>query len=145
MERLNDLDRRLIAALRKDGRAPISALAEQLGVSRATVTSRIDKLTAAGIITGFSVKTRDAGDTTGVRALSFIGVTGGTTTTEKVIAALRGFPEVERLHTTNGEWDLVAEVSCSDLKELDVMLRRMREIEGVRNSETSLLLRSVFV
>ena len=58
MERLTDLDRRLIAALRKDGRAPISSLAQQLGVSRATVTSRIEKLTASGVIVGFSVRVR---------------------------------------------------------------------------------------
>src|SRR5699024_3323200 len=43
MERLTDLDERLLAALRNDGRAPIAALATRLGVSRATVTSRIDK------------------------------------------------------------------------------------------------------
>lgn len=141
MKRLTDLDRRLIAALRKDGRAPISTLAEQLKVSRATVTSRIDKLTAAGVIIGFSVRVREEAEGTQVRAISFVEVTGRTT--DHVIDELRGFPEIQALHTTNGGWDLVAEITCADLRELDGVLRRMRGIPGVLNSETSLLLSSV--
>lgn len=141
MERLTDLDRRLISALRKDGRAPVAALAEQLGVSRATVTNRIEKLKAHGVIVGFSVRVRDHNETGEVRAISFIEVVGRTT--DHVIAELRGFPEIMALHTTNGGWDLVAEISCENLSDLDEMLRRMRGIKGVVNSETSLLLSSV--
>lgn len=141
MYRPTDLDRRLIAALRKDGRAPISTLAEQLGVSRATVTARIDKLTAHGVIVGFTVRVRDPAEASEVRAVSSIEVEGRTT--DRVIRELRGFPEIQALHTTNGGWDLVAEMSCSDLATFDDLLRRMRGIPGIVNSETSLLLSSV--
>ncbi|KRE36198.1 AsnC family transcriptional regulator [Janibacter sp. Soil728] len=141
MYRPTDLDKRLLSALRKDGRAPVSALADQLGVSRATVTSRIAKLTAHGIIVGFTVRVRDAAEASHVRAISFIEVEGRTT--DRVIRELRGFPEIQALHTTNGGWDLVAEVSCSDLGEFDDVLRRIRGIQGIVNSETSLLLSSV--
>lgn len=141
MPRLTDLDRRLISALRKDGRAPVAALAEQLGVARATVTSRIEKLKAAGVIVGFSVRVHDHSETGEVRAVSFIEVVGRTT--DHVIAELRGFPEIMALHTTNGGWDLVAEISCENLRDFDELLRRVRGIKGVVNSETSLLLSSV--
>lgn len=141
MERLTDLDRRLIAALRKDGRAPISSLAQQLGVSRATVTSRIEKLTASGVIVGFSVRVREDADLSRIRAISFIEVAG--TNTDRAIDELRGLPEIIALHTTNGAWDLVAEISCTDLRDLDRVLRLMRGVKGVLNSETSLLLSSV--
>ena len=141
MATLTALDRKLISALRKDGRAPVSVLAQQLGVSRATVTSRIEKLSARGVIVGFSVQVRDHLEAAQVRAVSFIEVEGRTT--EHVIAQLRGFPEIQALHTTNGGWDLVAEISCEDLAVFDDVLRRMRGIEGINNSETSLLLSSV--
>ena len=141
MYRPTDLDKRLISALRKDGRAPISALAEQLGVSRATVTARIDKLTAHGVIVGFTVRVRDPAEASEVRAVSSIEVEGRTT--DRVIRELRGFPEIQALHTTNGGWDLVAEMSCPDLAAFDDLLRRMRGIPGIVNSETSLLLSSV--
>lgn len=136
-----ELDRRLISALRQDGRAPVSSLARELGISRATVTSRIDRLTAEGIIVGFSVRVRDQSEAGEVRAISFVEVEGRTT--DHVIAGLRGFPEITALHTTNGGWDLVAEISCGSLHEFDAVLRRMRDIKGVINSETSLLLSSV--
>ena len=141
MKRISDLDRRLISELRRDGRAPVSALAERLSVSRATVTKRIDRLTAAGIIVGFSVRVRDPQETREIRAISFIELLGRATS--NAIAELRGYPEITALHTTNGAWDLVAEISCDDLQEFDALLTRLRGVKGLRNSETSLLLSSV--
>ena len=141
MERLSELDRRLISELRRDGRAPVSALAERLKVSRATVTKRIDRLTAEGVIVGFSVRVRDPSETGEVRAVSFIELYGRATS--QVIAELRGYPEITALHTTNGGWDLVAESSCTDLQEFDLLLTRLRGIRGIMNSETSLLLSSI--
>src|SRR5699024_2584200 len=126
MAALSDLDRRLISELRRDGRAPISALAERLGVSRATVTKRIDKLTAEGVIVGFSVRVRDPGETGEVRGLSLIELHGRATS--HVIAELRGYPEITALHTTNGAWDLIAEISCNDLQEFDALLTRLRGV-----------------
>lgn len=141
MLRLTDLDRRLISALRKDGRVPIAVLAEQLGIARGTVTNRIERLKSHGVIVGFSVRTRDYDEGERIRAISFIEVVGRTT--DRVIGELRGFPEIIALHTTNGGWDLVAEISCASLSDFDEMLRRVRGIKGVVNSETSLLLSSV--
>lgn len=141
MARLSDLDRRLISELRQDGRAPVAALAGRLGVSRATVTKRIDRLTAEGVIVGFSVRVRDPGEAGEIRGISFIEIEGRATS--HVIAELRGYPEIVALHTTNGAWDLVAEISCTDLQEFDMLLTRLRGIRGIMNSETSLLLSSI--
>ena len=141
MESLSELDRRLISELRRDGRAPVSALADRLSVSRATVAKRIDKLTAAGVIVGFSVRIRDPSETGEVRAVTAIELFGRATS--QVIAELRGYPEITALHTTNGAWDLIAEISCTDLQEFDALLTRLRGIKGIMNSETSLLLSSI--
>ena len=141
MPTLTDLDRRLLAALREDGRTPVAELSRRLGVTRATVTSRIDRLMADGVIIGFTVRVRDEADAGGVRAVSLIEVEGRTT--EQVIRRLRGFSEIEALHSTNGAWDLVAEMRTTDLAEFDRLLGRIRSVPGVLNSETSLLLTSV--
>jgi DNA-binding Lrp family transcriptional regulator len=138
---LDDLDRRLLAALREDGRAPVASLARTLGVARATVNSRIDRLVASGIIVGFSVRVRDELEPLAIHAISLIEVEGRTT--DDVIFGLRGMPEVIALHTTNGGWDLVAELRTETLAEFDRVLGRIRSIDGVVNSETSLLLSSV--
>lgn len=141
MSTLDDLDLRLIALLRVDGRAPVSTLAAQLDVTRATVTNRIERLVASGVVLGFSVRIREELDPSTVRAMTLIEVEGRTT--DDVIRRLRGFPEVHALHTTNGGWDLVAELRTDSLSAFDRLLGRIRSIEGVVNSETSLLLSSV--
>lgn len=141
MNSLDELDRRLLSALREDGRMPVVELARRLGVARATVTSRLERLTASGTIVGFTVRVRDETDPLAVRAMTLIEVEGRTT--DKVIRELRGFPEIRSLHTTNGGWDLVAELGAETLAHFDQVLGRIRSIKGVLNSETSLLLSSV--
>ena len=141
MTSLTELDHRLLAVLREDGRAPVAELARRLGVTRATVTARLDRLLAAGVIVGFTVRVREEARTGGVRAVSLIEVAGRST--DDVIAQLGRLPEIESLHTTNGSWDLVAEIRAADLAAFDALLARIRSVPGVRNSETSLLLTSV--
>jgi len=141
MDQLDDLDRRLLGALREDGRTPVAELARRLGVARATVNGRIDRLVASGTIIGFSVRVRDEADPLTIHAISFIEVEGRST--DDVIRGLRGFPEDIALHTTHGGWDLVAELRTETLGEFDRVLGRIRSIDGVVNSETSLLLSSV--
>ncbi|WP_432560815.1 Lrp/AsnC family transcriptional regulator [Kineococcus sp. SYSU DK003] len=142
MPEIDDLDRRLLAALRTDAREPVASLARRLGVTRATVTHRIERLTSAGVILGFTTRVREGAEGD-VRAISFIELEGRAT--DRVIDRLRGLPEIVSLHTTNGGWDLVAEIRTTSLAEFDRLLGRIRSVDGVVNSETSLLLSSVLV
>jgi DNA-binding Lrp family transcriptional regulator len=60
-----------------------------------------------------------------------------------VIRRLRGIAEIRALHTTNGNWDLVADIHTTSLSDFDRVLREVRMIDGVVNSETSLLLSTI--
>jgi DNA-binding Lrp family transcriptional regulator len=135
---MDETDQRLIAELRRDGRAPLSELAARLGLSRATVRVRMERLAARGEIAGFTVLTR--GDVTAapVRGLMMIGIEGRGT--ERILARLSGLPAVQAVHSTNGRWDLIAEIGAATLEELDETLARIRSFEGVTTSETNLLL-----
>jgi DNA-binding Lrp family transcriptional regulator len=62
---------------------------------------------------------------------------------DAVIAALRGDPAVSALHSTNGRWDIVAELRADSLEAFDRVLGRIRQLEGVSRTETSLLLSTV--
>ncbi|MGP6088900.1 Lrp/AsnC family transcriptional regulator [Antarctobacter jejuensis] len=137
----DDLDRRLIAILREDGRAPVSKLATILGVSRATVQNRLDRLLETGAVLGFTIRAREDGGAQGVRAIMMIEVSGHSTT--QVIRSLRGISALRQLHSTNGNWDLVAQLSADSLADFDRVLREVRSIPGITNSETSILLSSV--
>lgn len=141
MRPLDDLDRRLLAALRANGRESVAALARDLGVTRSTINARLDRLISSNTIVGFSVKIREGQNPDTIRAIALIEVEGRTT--DAVIGQLRGLIGVESLHTTNGGWDLVAELRTDTLANFDLLLRDIRSIEGIVNSETSLLLSSV--
>ncbi|MDG1707282.1 MAG: Lrp/AsnC family transcriptional regulator [Emcibacteraceae bacterium] len=137
----DQLDRELISLLRNDGRSPLSKLAEILNVSRGTVQNRLDRLVNSGTIHGFTVRVRNDYDQGTVRALMMVEVVGKSTS--QVIKKLRGMPELHTLHTTNGSWDLVAEIQTSNLNDFDRVLRDVRMIDGILNSETSILLSSI--
>ncbi|NMP31453.1 Lrp/AsnC family transcriptional regulator [Thalassotalea sp. M1531] len=139
--RYDVLDQSLIALLRADARASVSFLAKKLGVSRSTVQNRIDKLVNTGGILGFTIRAHQDIDQNVVRAVMMIEVVGRSTA--QVIQKLRGIPELAKLHTTNGKWDLVAEITTTNLTEFDRILRIVREIEGIIASETSILLTSI--
>lgn len=140
MLHLDALDRAIIATLRGDGRAPIAKIGSVLKVSRATVQARLDRLLDSGTILGFTVRVQEPGGTEGLRAVMMIEVAGRSTSA--IIRRLRSFPELRALHTTNGAWDLVAEISAEDLGSFDRILREIRSIDGILNSETSILLSS---
>jgi DNA-binding Lrp family transcriptional regulator len=141
MHTLDGLDRALIGILRGDGRAPLSKVAALLSVSRATVQSRLDRLVDSGAVLGFTMRVRQDQEGSAVRAIMSIEVAGRSTTT--VIKSLHGIPELHSLHTTNGAWDLIAEIHAESLQDFDRVLRLVRETAGVSNSETSILLSSV--
>lgn len=135
---LDDTDQALIAALRRNGRASLSDLAAQLGLARGTVTARMERLQNRGEIQGFTVVTRGDVSAMPVRGLMMISIEGRGT--ERIMARLAGLPEVTAVHSTNGRWDLIAEIGARTLEELDAVLIKVRNYDGVMGSETSLLL-----
>lgn len=137
-EALDDLDRRLIALLRDDGRLTTATLAKKLSVSRGTIHNRIDRLVRGGTILGFTVRLRSEAEDHGVRAMTLIEVRGNET--DAVLSALRRLPEIVQVHSTSGRWELVAEIRVQDLATFDRVLGDLRRIKGIANSETNILL-----
>ena len=135
---MDDIDRQLIALLRSDARASVASLAKSLGVARGTVQNRMAKLTANGTIVGYSVRLKPDVEEQRMRAFMTVAVEG--TKLDAVIRALRGEPAVTSLYSTNGRWDIVAELRADSLEGFDRALARIRLIEGISQTETSLLL-----
>ncbi len=135
---MDDTDRKLIAALRHDARASLSDLALRLGLSRTTIRARIERLQARGEILGFTVVLKGDAKTDPVRGLMMLGIEGRGT--ERILRQLQGLAEVRALHSTNGRWDVIAEIGAETLEAFDAVLARIRRFDGVATSETSLLL-----
>jgi len=135
---MDSTDRKLLGLLRENARATIASLAKALGVARGTVQNRIARLEADGTIVGYTVRLKPQVEEHRIRALTTIEVEGNRV--DAVIAALRGEPAVSGLHSTNGRWDIVAELRADSLEAFDQALVRLRALDGVSRTETSLLL-----
>jgi DNA-binding Lrp family transcriptional regulator len=137
---MDSLDLQLIGLLRADARESVATLAHKLGVSRGTVSNRIARLEADGVIVGYTVRLRPDTEPNQITAWMSISVEGNQT--RAVIATLLGEPGVASLHDTNGRWDLLAELRAGNLNELADVLERVRLIKGIANTETSIHLQT---
>ncbi len=137
---MDDIDHRLLALLRTDARQPVASLSAALGVSRSTVKARMDRLVETGVIQGFTIVLQAEQAQNAVRAVMLVEVDGRAA--DRVMQRLRGFPEVRTLQSTNGRWDMVALIETATLTEFDETLRRVRLLDGISSTETSILLSS---
>ena len=135
---MDDIDRQLIALLRENSRTPLATLAKKLRVARGTVQNRLAKLEADGTVMGYTVRLRPQVEEQRIRALMTVAVEGNKA--ESVNKALRGDPAVGALYSTNGRWDLVVELRADSLEAFDRVLGKIRLIDGISSTETSLLL-----
>lgn len=135
---MDDTDRELISLLRDNARTPVVALAKKLRVARATVQNRLARMEKDGTIVGYTLRLRPNAEAPRIRALMTVAVEGNLAT--EVLNALRGHPNVFSLHTTNGRWDIVAELRADTLEAFDQVLNAIRRISGIATTETSILL-----
>ncbi|MFM0295986.1 MULTISPECIES: Lrp/AsnC family transcriptional regulator [Paraburkholderia] len=135
---LDDVDHQLIALLRDNARTPVVTLAQQLRVARATVQNRLTRLEKNGVIVGYTVKLKPAVEKHRICGLMSIAVQGNRAA--EVVKVLRGHPNVATIHSTNGRWDLIAELLADSLENFDRVLGTIRLIDGIASTETSILL-----
>ena len=135
---MSEVDQIILGLLKENARMSVTDLAEKTGVSRPTIRSRIDYMETSGMITGYTVRYRPDVEKNIIRAWMSIMVEG--TKARSVIGELRLDSAVERLHKTNGKWDILVEIQADSLENFDKVLERIRCIAGIYNSETSILL-----
>lgn len=134
----DSLDTRLIECLKTDARASVTALAARLGVSRSTVQDRLRKLERGGTILGYTVTLQEGGGPHFVQALVMISV--NSKMNSRVLHALKNISALRRLYTVSGQFDLCAFVSAENTAALDAVLDTIRELPGVEETQSSMLL-----
>ena len=135
---MDSTDKDLVAILRRNSRESIANLAAKLGISRATVRSRMEKLITSGVIAGFTLRLREDELPFPVRGITLVKIAGHRT--KRITAQLEKSTAIRDIHSTNGKWDLIVELATETLADFDAALAAMREIDGISESETNLLL-----
>ena len=139
---MDEIDRLLLSRLRENARESTASLGRALGLSRTTVQSRIARLERAGVIAGYTIKLVEAHEQGLIRALVMI--TARPRAAAGVEAALRRMTDVRALHSVAGPHDMIAEVATGAIRDMDALIDRIGELEGVERTTSSVILSSKF-
>ena len=131
-------DRRLIALLREDARQPITSLAQELGLSRASVYARMDRLERNGVIAGYTVRLGADYDERLIRAQIMLKV--APRLTQALERKLMQMPELITLHAISGEYDMIILVEAEGVSALNDVVDRIGVLDGVEKTTTSILM-----
>lgn len=126
-------DAKLLTLLAENARMPVATLARRLGLARTTVQARLDKLENNGTIAGYTLRLGTA-QSPNLRATVLLSVEPRSSAA--VLARLKPLPQVRKVHTASGRFDLIASVTAQTTAELDTVLDHIGEVPGVRASES---------
>jgi Lrp/AsnC family transcriptional regulator for asnA, asnC and gidA len=128
---VDELDKRIIDQLQRDGRRTFVTIGRSIGLSEAAVRVRVRRLQDAGVLQVVAVTDPVM---LGFSRLAMIGIrcSGDLGATADELA---GFDEIDYLVIAAGSFDLMAEVICRDDDHLLQMLHRIRAVKGVTATE----------
>jgi DNA-binding Lrp family transcriptional regulator len=137
---LTNADRRLLAALARDGRVSYADLAKVTGWTASTVTRRVEQLRRRGALF-FDVEIDDA--LLGVTTSAILWMSVAPAHLDEVATALAGHPELAVVASTTGRTNLMANVLCPDPEALHHYLTRRLAMDAITSIETAPILRTL--
>ncbi|MFC4020086.1 Lrp/AsnC family transcriptional regulator [Micromonospora sp. GCM10011542] len=135
---LDEVDRRILDELVRDGRTSVRTLAERIHISRTNAYARVERLLREGVITGFRAQV--APEAAGLGTSAYIALTIEQNTWREVSAELARVRYIEHAALLGGDHDVLALVRAPDNAALrDVVLGRVQSIPGVLSTRTWLV------
>ena len=131
---LDELDRNIISLLGADARMSVATLARRLKVARSTVQTRLERLETTGMIAGYTLKLGEAAREGRLRASVLVNIEPRAQA--GILIRLKNIPEVERVYTTSGRFDLLMQVAAPNTRALDDVLDQIGALTGVKSSES---------
>jgi len=136
---LDDIDRRILELLAKDGRRSASEIGRQIGLSPAAAKRRIDRLEEIGVIAGYRAVLDHA--RLGSHIEAFVELRfAGATQVDDIEAVAAGMTEVVEAFTTAGDPDALVRVRARDLDHLKRVVDRIRRTHKVTGTKTLIVL-----
>lgn len=136
---MDAVDRQLIQALRENGRASYAELGRLVGLSGPSVTDRINRLEAAGVITGYRATVHSPSLGLGVTALIGIQLSDAVDH-EDVAGRLRELAEIEDCWFIAGDDSYMVKVRAGDVDDLEGTIQRLSSTKGVSRTRTTIVL-----
>jgi DNA-binding Lrp family transcriptional regulator len=135
---LDDIDRQILSRLLGDGRISVRALAEQVHISRANAYTRIGRLVAEDVITGFTAQLN--AQRAGLGTSAYVTMSIEQNAWRDISSRLGRIPYVEHVALVTGDFDVLVLVRAPDNLVLrQVVLEKIQAIPGVRSTRTWLV------
>jgi DNA-binding Lrp family transcriptional regulator len=135
---LDDVDRAIVQALRRDGRMSMRALAQELHISRAATYTRVQRLESAGVITGYTATIDPERYGHGVSAYVYLKI--AQRTWKPMRDRLMQIGQVEHAALVSGGTDIVLLVRARDVRALrDLVLERLHTMPEVISTESVMI------
>ncbi len=135
---LDETDRKIIATLRDDGRASMSAVAQAVHISRASAYARVNRLVDSGVIAGFTARVDPV--RAGLHSSAYVELSLQQESWQTVREQLAQIPAIEHMALLGGDFDAILLVRARDNRELrHVVLEQLRAIPEIRSTKTSLI------
>jgi Lrp/AsnC family leucine-responsive transcriptional regulator len=140
---IDDVDRKLIAALQRDAGQSYAALGQDVGLSAGSAHERVRKLKAAGVIRRTTVDVDPVALGYGVLAYVLLD-SDAWMGDEPTLQALEEIAAVQEAHIIAGPASVLAKVRTATTEDLQATLRALHQIDGVTSTQTIVVLESVF-
>ena len=137
-DQLDETDRKILAELQEDCKAPLAHVGKRVGLSAPSVMERIRKLEEAGIIRGYHALLNSR--KVGLDVTAFIGVSMTPNGLEPLESQLSHFDEVLECHHVTGAYTMLLKVKTQNTQTLEGLISRLRFMEGVIRTETLVVL-----
>ena len=140
MEKIDDLDKKILDIISQNARIPFKDVADECGVSRAAIHQRVQRMIDLGVITGSAYQI--CPKKLGFRTCTYVGLSLAKGSMYKeAIEQLKQIPEVVEAHFTTGPYSIIVKLYARDNEHLMTLLNeRIQEIPGVMATETMISL-----
>jgi Lrp/AsnC family leucine-responsive transcriptional regulator len=136
---MDETDKEIIKILKDNGRATYSNIGKKVDLSEGAVRKRIKALVDSGVIRRFTIK---IGLMEGAEAITLLSINPSLPTSE-VSKILKKYPNVETIYEITGQYDIAVIISALNITEVDECLEKIRQVNGVVNTNTMIVLRSL--
>jgi Lrp/AsnC family transcriptional regulator, regulator for asnA, asnC and gidA len=139
MSKDNEFDHRILEILRMDSRKSFVDIGKELGLSESAIRRRIKNLIDYGSISRFTIEENTTGKTSAITLLSV----SSTTDTNSVASKLQGTAGVKVIYEITGQYDIAVILSANSINEINSSIDDIRKIEGVSDTDTVIILRTL--
>lgn len=136
---LDPIDEKIISILKINSRQPFVEIAKEIGLSESAIRRRVKNLMDTKIVKRFTVELDNKNRTSAITLIS-VTSTSDTSTVSNALMSLNG---VEVIYEITGQYDIAAIISSSSVAEINRCIDDVRRIEGVSDTNTVIVLRTM--